>query len=358
MFFDDNSQKLNLKKINAVKELHRHSHAGVICTACQKPLSDEESMIAGMGPVCLERTRFAESVTREELFELEGLREPINKGLYPARTVILREKNDPLPKYVSILSVDPLEALVIDRTEMNEVYKKTGSMAEAIAQALRTFVPIEGESVAPAQTPKHPEVMRKFKIFQKEIRGLYKERSEYLKDHPFNAYYNQVFSKKSLTEDQEKKREELLKQKVENPEFFQKGWSQGKFHRATWIARMQHTQLSEAKLLGSVLESKNLLEGVDVKDYGLTDPEILQGLQHSQQVFEKHLFKSFIEGNKNLILLIEFYKQYQNIDPKDRLLNLRLAGKIANKETLNQLEKDQISGFMSTLKIPSRLLNL
>lgn len=357
LFFDDNTQNINLKKLKALQEAHaKNLHStGAVCSACQKPLSNEESMVAGMGPICLERTRFAEEVDRSMLSEIEGQKEPINKGLYPARTVILRERNEKYPRYVTVLSVAPLESVVIDRTEMNKNYEQSGSMAEAIAQSLYSFVPVEGESVAPTANPKHPEVMRHFKKFQKDLRNIYKERFEYIKSNPYSSYYNQVQSKKSLTEEQEASRNELLNQKDLNPDFFNLHWSKGAFHRATWIQRLNFTQLSEAKLLASALNLKPLPSDVSVKDYGLTDQEIVSGLQHSGQVFEKNLFKSFVDGNKNLIFLIETYKKFDSFEGMDKLFFIRLSSSISSGDSLKPEDVAKMDQLLLKYKISNKL---
>jgi hypothetical protein len=314
-------------------------------------------MIAGMGPICLERTRFAEEVSRELLSEIEGVREPINKGLYPARTAILREKTEKLPRYVTVLSVTPLESLVFDRTEMNKLYEQTGSMTQSIASSLYTFVPVEGESIASTTNPKHPEVMRHFKKFQKTLRSIYKERNDYLKSNPYTSYYNQVHSKKGLSPEQEKNRIDLLNQKDINPEYFNLGWSKGFFHRATWMDRLNFTQLSEAKVLASVLKNKPLPENIPVKDYGLTDQEILTGLQHSGQVLEKNMFKGFIEGNKNLIFLIEQYKKNEQMEGPDKLFFIRLSNQLVNRETISPELFIKINELLTKYKISPQLLN-
>lgn len=359
MFFNENKQKLNLKKIEALKKAHTlHRRGGeVVCTACQKPLTNEESMIAGMGPVCLERSRFAEVVPREQLSEIEGPKESISKGYYPARTVILRTKQESNPRYVTILSVDNNESVLIDRSEMHKFYQQTGSMAEAIAASLYMMDPAEGDSVATSTSPRNPDVMKEFKRFQKELRGVLKERNDYLKQNPVNNYYAQVVSKKGLTDDQLTNREWLLSQKDLNPNFFQENWSKGRFHRATWISRLKNTQLAEAKALSEAMEknSNHNLAEVELKDYGLIDTEIASGLQHSNQVYEKMLFRSFMEGNKNLMVLVEFYKKQSSLELKDKMLSLKINNKITNQEALLPEEKSQYLKILSTLKIPSSL---
>lgn len=328
LFLDD---KPKFKTKNTKRQL-----GSLVCLACQKPIESGDSVMSGMGPICLERTRFAEIVDRSHLPEIEGARESILKGLYPARTAILNLKNEKNPRYVTVLSVEHLESIVIDRTEMNKAYQETGSMKDAILASLYAFSPMDGSSIAPISNPKHPEVMRQYKKFQKEIRGIYKERAEYLLKHPHTAYYNQVQSKKTLNPEQTKNREELLSKKDLEPDYFNKHWSSGAFHKATFITRLQFTKLSEARVLALAL-NKNL----DIKtlDYGLTDQEISSGLQHSGQLFEKNLFQSFISGNKNLMFLIEIYKKIDSFEGSDKLFFVRLSNLLNTKTEFKDIEK-------------------
>src|SRR5690606_23590612 len=152
-------------------------------------------------------------------------------------------------------------------------------------------------------------------------RSIYKERNNYLKENPYTSYYNQVSSKKGLTPEQEQNRIALLSHKDLQEAEFNKNWSQGLYHRATWLDRLNLTQLSEAKLLASCLKAKKIPDSVPVKDYGLTDQEIISGLQHSGQLMEKNLFKAFIDGNKNLIFLIELYKKQESFSGEDKLFS-------------------------------------
>lgn len=230
-------------------------------------------------------------------------------------------------------------------------------MAQAIAQSLYSFVPVEGESVAPTTNPKHPEVMRHFKKFQKTLRAIYKERFDYLKSNPYTSYYNQVKSKKSLSQEQESARTELLSQKDLNPEYFNLGWSKGWFHRSTWIKRLNFTQLSEAKLLASALNQKSMPSEIEAKDYGLTDQEIMTGLQHSGQAFEKNLFKSFVDGNKRLIFLIEAYKKFDTFEGMDKLYFIRLSSQVANQEELKAPEIIKLNEMLQKYKLSPKLFN-
>jgi len=359
LFFNDSIENINLKKIkDQHKSFRLKLQAGAVCSACLKPLTNEDSMIAGMGPTCLERTRFAESIDRQYLTEIEGQRESVSKGLMPTRTVLLKNKNDKNPYYMTILNVSYLESLGIDRTKMNEIYNKTGSMKEAISQALMSFVPVECEYVAQTATPKHPEVMRKFKTFQKTLRNILKERTVYLKENPYNSYYNQVQNKKNLSEEQNKERDSLLDKKIVEPDFFNLGWSKGYFHRATWIDRLNYTQLAEAKLLASTLKQKTMPSEYTIKDYGLTDQEIMTGLQHSGQVFEKNLFKSFLEGNKNLFFLIEMYKKIDAFEGREKLLAIRSSAQIANNTSLKKEDLHELGLLCQKNKVSLSLLKV
>lgn len=348
---------VNKKRIDALRKqiANPHLHKGaVVCTACQKPLAVEESMIAGMGPVCLERSRFAEHISRQELAHLEGPKEPLSKGLYPARTMLLKLKFEDTPRFVTVLSAENNSALVIDRTEMNEEYAKTGSIADAIVSSLYNFEPHEGEHVSSIVNPKDADLARDFKKFQKHIREMYKERSEFLKQNPLNSYYNQVLSKKGLSETQLEAREKLLEAKDLDPEKFQDSWGKGKIHLVTWSSRLKATQLSEARLLAEALDAKVKNSGVEEKDYGLTDAEIIAGLAHSNQVLEKNLFKTFLDGSEFLPVALDMYKKFPSMDLSDKMFTNKILGEISSKKALDPELKAQWKDVLSKNKISER----
>ena len=351
------SGHINQKKVKALREQIANPHLhknGVVCTTCQKPLSDEESMIAGMGPVCLERSRFAEHISRQELSHLEGPKEPLNKGLYPARTMLLKLKQEETPRFVTVLSAESSNALVIDRTEMTDEYAKTGSIADAIVSSLYNFSPHEGEHVSSLTAPKDADLARDFKKFQKHIREMYKERSEFTKQNPMVAYYNQVLSKKSLSDDQLESREKLLQEKELYPEKFQDSWGKGKIHLATWVSRLKSTQLSEARILADALDSKVQNNQIEIKDYGLTDAEILHGLNSSNQILEKNLFKSFLDGSEYLSVSIDMYKKFPTMDLPDKMLTNKILGELSAKKFVDPDLKVSWKNLLSKHKISER----
>lgn len=357
MIFSSSKGGYNEKKTQAFREslakphLHR---GGVVCTTCQKPLSDEDSMSAGMGPVCLERSRFAEHVGRENLIHLEAAREPLNKGLYPSRTAILKLKQENLGRFVTFLSADSNQSLMIDRSEMNEAYSKTGSIAEAIVSSLYNFEPHEGEYISALGNPKDADLARDFKKFQKHVRETYKERSDFIRANPFVSYYNQVQSKKGLSESQLEAREKLLADKENQPEIFQDQWGKGKVHLSTWIKRLKSTQLSEARILADALEVKSKSLNMEIKDFGLTDQEIEAGLHHSHQALEKHLFKSFIEGSTYLMIKVDLYKRFKDMELSDKMATTKIFAELSQQKPMTAELKASIKGVLSKYKISER----
>ena len=327
----------------------------MVCTTCQRTLSNEESMIAGMGAVCRERARFAEKIERNQLQEVEGRRELRKDGLYQARTAVVRIKGEESPRFVSILSVNSEqgESIFIDRTEMNKQYEEGKSLAESIADSLYGVQTFEVESVASAALPKNPNLRRRFKKFQKKDRQDLRERSEMIKNYGINNhYYKKVDSIKNLTEALQEARREfgIL---IDNDSEAKERFGKGKYHLATLMTRLnKYPSMKEAKNLLRGLKTGVNLDGVPLKDYGVTEKEILVNLSKAPR--EKALFQSFSRGNKHLDLMVEIYiKVGQEKDPMVKM-KAHKALIALNNEKITQESKDKIKQIFPLLKISER----
>ena len=74
----------------------------VICSDCETVLINYKSMEAGMGPVCLSRTRFIESIDEKHLASFEGKRKFISETA-EFKTGIFKEQNSESLKYITII---------------------------------------------------------------------------------------------------------------------------------------------------------------------------------------------------------------------------------------------------------------
>lgn len=342
-FYDDKpSSRKNIKK------------KGFLCCVCQKPLKSEESMAAGMGPTCLERARFAESLEPSYLDEMTGIHEPAHKAMEPSRSVLIKLA-DGSTVFSTVISFSNSQALVIDRSAVNKAYETKGSMVEALIEGLRKANPMEIQYVSELEQPRKPELMKAYKNFQKNFRTIMRERSDFLLRNPTLPYYKKINKKKDLNVIQLANREELMRLKDFNDPNFLINWNDGSYHVASLLDRLSYTRLSEAKLFKRTLEDNTLKPDFKVKDFGLTDQEIMSGLQHSGKVLEKNMFLAFKNGNPNMILLIELHKKIKDIKGLDRLKVYRMTHKIVSNEVIPEDDKVQFQKLLTDYGIFSQL---
>lgn len=329
--------------------------SGVVCNTCQRSLSNEESMIAGMGAVCRERARFSEKLERKDLPAVEGKQEPISKGLYPSRNVIIRLRQETTPRFVSIISVNNISSVLMDRTEMSQKYKDSGSMAEAIADSIYSIQPHEAKSVAPAVLPKEAKVRKEYNRFQRADRKKLKERVQKIKKYGLDdTFYNVIDSKKSLTQEQKDERDQLAVD-IESDAQKRKKFQEGFFHLATLYTRLDKVFMPEAKKLkDSIYNKKELQEkGIEEKDYGLTDFEILEYLTFNKNN-EKTLVNAFFRANKNLPVMIELFNKSKFEKGLDKVKALKTM-KIFEKSDFSKEDINQINEAIKKFKINKKI---
>lgn len=295
----------------------------VVCTTCQRSLQAEDSMIAGMGTICRERARFTERLDRKDLKSVEGKKEPVDTGLYPARNAIMRIKEVEDPHFVSIISVNPRESNMMDRTEMNKIYNETGSMAEAISRSIFSLNPNKVYSVASAVRPKHPFLAKMFNKFQRADRKDVRERIKRVRENLDDTYYQIIDSKKSLSDEQKEARDKLVV-KVKGNDERRKVFQEGHYHMATLLSRLDDVFMPQAKSLkASIANVKELNDKkVKVKDYGLTDTEILRHFA-STKSNERVIVKAFFQGSKDLPKMLELYNKAKTLSGMEKVMALK-----------------------------------
>lgn len=267
--------------------------------------------MAGFSPTWLEKVRFTELLSNSDLITVEGQKESVMKGIIPSKTCLIKFKTKEY-RQATILSSSPFESIFIDRNILSKEYKESGSLTQAILQSLYTFSPMSAEYLTLIGKPNHPEIMRKYKKFQKEFKLILKERNKYISKRPFLAYYNKIASKKELSAEQLEHRELLLEEKELNPELFNRYWKDGEYHKSTIISRLKDIQLPEAKILAKLL-SKNI--SIPVEDYGFVDQEIISGLSHIQTILEKNLIICFWSGHPKFMEMCQLYEKKDKLNP-------------------------------------------
>jgi hypothetical protein len=288
-------------KLNGKKHIHTN---GVYCTVCHQLLTDPMSMEAGKGPVCRDRARFTESLSREELNQVEGNAEGIKSIKYIPHDGIVRVAGEQHPRFANILSRENDEVIFFDRTEENKFYEDENlDYADSVMRSLYIVGRDQLISIAPITAPKSDDYEAKFSSFKDSYREQIKGRDDTVQ----NFGYESVASKKSLDEDQLENRRNIINNyRADNNSKFKTKWASGEYPIATLMARLDSSKVAGAKDLLAVLQEQ--YKDIKPKDYGLTDAEITHGLTHSVKNQEKRLFNSLIKGTGDLITISKIYK--------------------------------------------------
>jgi len=267
-------------------------------------------MEAGMGPVCLSRTRFIESIGEDQLSSFEGKRKSISES-HEFKTGILRTPDSPSLKYVTLLKKDGEHFVFIDRKKYSNLYDSGLSVTEALMASLGEARVDPQATIATVSEPKEDELIQKFKGFV----GKYKEELQSREKEFYEFGFSSVVGNKGLPVEQKENRKEFIKnyKTKYSPEFKEK-WSSGEYSISTIIARLNSSKIPGAKDLAAALKKKH---NVSAKDYGLTDEEISLGLQQATLPLERKIFSAIIKGEGKLVELSRAYSDLITSPNKD-----------------------------------------
>lgn len=280
-----------------------------------------------MGPVCSERLRFAENASQEELESMQNNPEPAaSRILLPFRNLILKIKNNSEYVLSSVLGVKDGAAVFVDRQKLKENYESSKNYSEAFAKSLNLITVPEIETIASISPPDHPKIRRIYNKFQRDYRAKLKYREEkMLSDKIYNLDYTfgNVEHVRELSKIQEQNRNSMLEQKKVDQDKFNQLYGTAQYHLATFVYRLEGSNIKELLAMRQNLLKRNKIE-VAVKDYGLTIGEIISGLQVANKNIERHLFKSFADGNVNIPAMNQIFENQDKLDPKDKLMSLKV----------------------------------
>ena len=331
----------------------------IICQVCFKPLKTHGSIVAGMGPVCRERLRFAEDAELEILETMKGESEPPNsRSLLPFRNVIIEEKNSKNLTLSSILGVNNGNIILVDRQKLKETYSNSQSYSEAFSKCIKLVSNIEINSVHSINSPDHPQFRREFLQFQKKHKQKIQEREELIasnKAYELDYSFGNVESEKYLSEEQIKNRKEMLELKNTNNELFNQLYATAEFHLATFLTRLENSNFTELLEMRKIL-LKRYSPKIDVKDYGLTIDELSNGLQAANKPFEKNLYKAFTQGNTNLMGIIEIINRQSAMENADKMISIKIINTLTQDPYMSQGNKDsafydQVRAFIKKYNI-------
>lgn len=328
----------------------------ILCQVCFKALTSHGSIVAGMGPVCRERLRFAEQADTEVLETMKGeLEVPNSRSLLPFRNIILKEKASDKIILSSLLGVNNGSIILVDRQKLNQIYNSSDSISytQAFSQSLGVIQNFEIESVHAIEKPDHPEYRRDFIKFSKVHKTRIEERESISSKNleaSLDYSFGNVTSTRDLSEDQKKNREEMMNLQKNNNEKFNQLFATAEFHLATFLKRLETSSFSEILEVRKIL-LKRYTPQIDVKDYGLTQNEIANGLQSANKNIEKNLYRAFSEGNTNLMAIVDIFNKQDKLEPKDKIFAIKVINTLIQDKYMSQGHKDtafyeQIRNFL------------
>ena len=277
----------------------------IICSDCETSLINFRSMEAGMGPICLSRTRFIETVPQEKLSVFEGKKKLLIHS-HEFKTGLLREKDGKELKYVTLLKKEDDTAVYIDRSKYNELYNSGKSVTDSIMLSLEETKFDEASTISSISEPKTGELNEQFNQFVERYKEELKTREKDFSEFGFLS----ISSKSLMTEDQKALRKEFVKNyKTKNiDEDFKQKWSSGHYSIATLLSRLESSKIDGAKDLAKSIKKKH--PDVKPQDYGLTDDELILGFQQATLPLEKKIFSAILKGENRLK---EIGQKYSNL---------------------------------------------
>jgi len=286
---------------NRFHTVGERSDGTVLCLACMLPLTDPVSQAAGMGKICSAKIRFAEKLTRNQLFDVEGTPETINLDAQPMRTVIARIKGEVEPRLITYIRTNGEEdqAFFNDRLEFDKYYEKGESYADAFLKSIYCIDVAQVDSIAPVKGIDNEN----FKAFQENYREEVKARETDYQDKVL------ISSVKHLDRRQKEERATLVKSlnSGENSSRAREKWGSGEVALSTLFVRLEQSKITGAVEFLSAL--KEQYPKTRIRDHGLTDEQIRQGLLQAKMVPELKIYVSLVKGKAQVFEMIKLYNE-------------------------------------------------
>lgn len=305
---------------------------------------------------------FSETLKSEELADMRSInKKAYNLILRNLNTAIISLKKETNPKFlVKFLGVNHDNSRnYLDLQKLAKEYE-TKSYTEAFAESLGTFFVNEVEEFSEVSFPDHPMLRRNFLNFQKELRDIrnnYKKLIAENEQLALDYSFGNVDTTEKMNEIQLKNREKMLQLRETSPDKFNILWVSGDYHLATVIARLENADYLETKLMREEILKRNEVS-IEVKDYGLTITEILNGLQVAKKANERYLYKAFSEGNINLKAMILILRSSDLIEDEDKFTAIKTMQALSNDAGMYKITQDaeryvSIRRFIKKYNLPT-----
>lgn len=316
----------------------------VHCPLCNKVLTRPESEIAGIGPVCQKKIKFAESLESFDLFTMATARENFIQTAQDNQTLILKNKKG---NFVlsTIFNKDNESFIFLNR---NDFSKKVANGFDVVDSFLDSISIESNDSIeycTSIDIPDHADLKRSFTAFNRKYQEEIVQREQKEKDileKNLNPYYYPVIDKKNMTSQQLQNRTDLMLYKERHLSEYNFSWTNGVYQRSTFLYRISFHKNPEAIRLKDFLLKKSKFKNLEIKDYGLTDEEIEMGLVHSEQKLESMLFKAYSQSNRNINLMLALAEKIDLLAPTTRQKAYRALNQmlLSPKYTKEQLKID------------------
>lgn len=321
------------------------------CSICGVELTDPASIIAGIGPDCHKKIRFSERLQSTELLSIAGGKSAA-EHVKENQTLIFKYKDIPengdyqnSAQLATVLAKNHQELLLLDRTKTSKIYNREKSMAKAILESICKSSTDKMDYVTDIILPLDPDLKRDYNQFTKNHRETLIEREKIEKElleRGINKFYQKVAHKENMSRSQLIAREELMEHKRTNVKDYKLKWNLGFYQRATWLSRMEKTKNKETYyLLNSLKEDREFID-LDIKDHGLTDEEIYNGLKNSRQKLESILFKAYIESNRNLRLMVTLFKNLPKLEVQNKMYRIKAILALSKMSTGKPYTKEDL----------------
>lgn len=314
------------------------------CPVCNRQLTNPESEIAGIGPVCQKKIRYAQSLDETKLMSIATKRKLAKDGLEDNRAVILKKKSGQV-SIVNVVSKYNDNAIVFNRTEFYKSIGNNTSIAKAIADNFEFIAFDDTEFVSSIDEPESPDLQREFSQYKKEYSEDTRLREDLFKDQlekGLLSFYNPIKKKEEMSESQKIAREDLMNTKETISEHYNFLWNNGIYQRSTAISRLSKLKHFEAVKVLKYFESNEKFKNLKVKDYGLTDDEIINGFKHSNQKIENIIFSAYINSNRNILLMIAVAEKIPQLNSAMKVKAVKSLVNMMNSKiyTKEQLKND------------------
>lgn len=290
----------------------------------------------------LEKLRFCETISNDELIHMVGNKEPA-KSMDAGKIYLIKIHNNPSLILGLVYKITPDYVLIINKTEQHALYNTNGLYDKSSEDSSYKIDKMIIEYVSSIGQPKDADLLKKLKIFAKGFKEHHNKKSNM--DVINSKHYPIYNSKKDIPESIYAVRSDILI----NPEY-QILHNKGILQLLTLIYRLKNTKNTESKMFYEALSGAydSYITTYELMDYGYIDSEIMTAFTLNRFNLEKHLFTAFLKGHKLFSsVILELYKEFfTNLVSDEKPKYVKIIYLITSKEEYSTEEKAEILNFI------------